>query len=67
MNTNFRDSSQPLVSVITVVKNSEKTIEETILSVLNQSYKNIEYLIIDGGSTDSTIPIIKKYQKSVIW
>jgi glycosyltransferase involved in cell wall biosynthesis len=65
MNTNFRDSSQPLVSVITVVKNSEKTIEETILSVLNQSYKNIEYLIIDGGSTDSTIPIIKKYQKSV--
>ncbi len=58
----------PLISVITVVLNNEKFIEETILSVLNQSYKNIEYIIIDGGSTDKTIDIIKKYESSIdIW
>lgn len=54
---------QPLVSIITVCYNSEKTIEKTIKSVLNQTYKNIEYIIIDGKSTDSTIEIAKKYEK----
>ena len=48
-----------LVSVITVVYNGEKYLEQTIDSVFNQTYKNIEYLIIDGGSTDNTIAIIK--------
>lgn len=50
------------VSIITVCYNSEKTIERTIQSVLNQTYKNIEYIVVDGKSTDSTLEIIKKYQ-----
>jgi glycosyltransferase involved in cell wall biosynthesis len=53
---------EPLVSVITVVYNGERYIEDVIKSVLNQSYKNIEYIIIDGGSLDNTVSIIKKYQ-----
>ena len=56
---------QPLVSIITVVYNSEDLLENTILSVINQNYPNIEYIIIDGGSKDRTIDIIKKYEKSV--
>ncbi|WQU98345.1 glycosyltransferase [Helicobacter pylori] len=53
------------VSVITACFNSEKTIEDTILSVLNQTYKNIEYIIIDGSSADSTLEIIQKYQDRI--
>ena len=53
------------VSIITVCYNSQKTIENTIKSVLSQSYKNYEYIIIDGGSTDNTIKIIKKYKKKI--
>lgn len=50
------------VSIITVVFNNKGTIEHTIESVLSQNYKNIEYIIIDGGSTDGTVDIIKKYE-----
>lgn len=52
------------VSIVTICYNSEKTIEDTIKSVLNQNYENIEYIIKDGGSTDKTIDIIKKYERS---
>ena len=55
----------PLVSIITVSYNSEATIEKTILSVLAQTYTNIEYIIIDGGSNDLTISIIEKYIKNI--
>jgi glycosyltransferase involved in cell wall biosynthesis len=48
-------------SIITVCLNSEKTIYYTLNSILNQTYKNIEHIIIDGGSTDRTLDIIKKY------
>ena len=51
-----------LCSVITVSYNSEKTIERTIESVLSQTYKNIEYLIIDNNSSDGTIEIVKRYE-----
>ncbi|WP_418965060.1 glycosyltransferase, partial [Cetobacterium sp.] len=53
-----------LVSIVTVAYNSSKTIEKTIESVLNQSYKNIEYIIVDGESKDNTLEIIKKFQKN---
>jgi len=52
----------PLITVITVVFNGAKTLEETIQSVINQTYPNVEYIIIDGGSTDGTLDIIKKYE-----
>jgi glycosyltransferase involved in cell wall biosynthesis len=58
-------SDYPLVTLITVCLNSEKTIEETILSIRNQTYKNIEYIIIDGHSTDKTRSIINKYKKNI--
>lgn len=53
---------EPLISVITVSFNSEKTIEDTFESILNQTYKNIEYFVIDGASKDRTVEIIKEYE-----
>lgn len=57
--------STPLVTVITVCYNAVSLLEETMLSVLGQDYPNLEYLIIDGASTDGTLGIIKKYADRV--
>jgi glycosyltransferase involved in cell wall biosynthesis len=53
------------VSIITTAFNSAKTIEDTIKSVINQSYSDIEYIIIDGGSTDGTLDIVNKYKEKI--
>ncbi len=54
-----------LITIVTVVLNGEKYLEHTISSVLNQDYPHIEYIVIDGGSTDRTIDIIKKYESRI--
>ncbi len=56
---------KPLISIITVVFNGEKYLEQTIQSVIHQSYGNVEYIIVDGGSTDRTLEIIQKYGNQI--
>lgn len=58
-------SLSPKISIITVVFNCEKTIEKTIASILNQNYNNLEFIIIDGKSTDKTLEIINKYREHI--
>jgi len=67
LNGQYKQSSRdkPLITVITVVYNNEATLERCIKSVLEQTYDNIEYIVIDGGSSDGTLDIIKKYQDSI--
>lgn len=57
----------PVVSVVTVVYNDSGHIENTLLSVIGQTYKKIEYIIIDGASTDGTVEIINKYREKVAY
>ncbi len=55
----------PRIALITPVRNSGKYIEQTILSVLAQNYPNLDYFIVDGGSTDGTLDIIRKYENQI--
>lgn len=56
---------KPKLSVITIVYNNVRDIERTLLSVINQSYANIEYIVIDGASNDGTLDILKKYESGI--
>ncbi|MFA6970099.1 MAG: glycosyltransferase family 2 protein [Gallionella sp.] len=55
----------PLVSIVTVVYNGAATLEHTIRSVIEQTYENVEYIVIDGGSSDATVDILRKYESSI--
>lgn len=55
----------PLISIVTIVYNGESILEKTIQSVINQTYENIEYIIVDGASTDGTVCLIKKYENRI--
>jgi glycosyltransferase involved in cell wall biosynthesis len=57
----------PLVSIVTIVRNGEATLERTINGVLTQSYTPIEYIVIDGGSTDQTLSIIARYDNELAY
>lgn len=59
--------NNPKITVVTVCYNASATLEQTMLSVLNQTYPNIEYIVIDGGSTDGTVEIIKKYADRIAY
>ena len=61
----FNYPNRPLISIITVVYNRPKYLEKTILSVINQKYRNFEYIVVDGGSTDNTSDVIFKYKKHI--
>ena len=59
------NKKKPFFSIITVTKNSERFIERNIKSVLNQTIKDYEHIIIDGKSNDKTLEIINKYKKKI--
>lgn len=65
MNTTNEDIAYPLITIVTIVYNGEKYLQECIDSIQNQTYKHIEYIVIDGGSNDRTLEIIKSNEKVI--
>ncbi|NTW08284.1 MAG: glycosyltransferase, partial [Anaerolineaceae bacterium] len=57
----------PLVTIITPSYNQAPFLEETLRSVITQDYPKVEYLVVDGGSTDGSIEIIKNHEKEISW
>ncbi len=56
-------SDLPLITIVTVVRNDVAHLERTMLSIFNQTYPNVEYIVIDGASTDGTLEVIKRYEE----
>ena len=61
----FNKESEPVVSIVTVVLNDPKGLQSTIESVINQNYSNFEYIIIDGGSDDGTLSVIRQFDDQI--
>lgn len=62
---NSSGNGLPTISIITPSFNAESTIEQTIISIISQAYRNIEYIIVDGNSRDGTVDILRKYSKFI--
>lgn len=59
------EKDKPLITIVTVVYNGAEFLEDTIKSVINQTYDNVEYIVVDGGSTDGTLDILKRYEHCI--
>jgi glycosyltransferase involved in cell wall biosynthesis len=66
-NADTSNASKPMLSIVTVVYNSEQYLERTILSVLNQTFKDVEHIIVDGNSKDKTLDIIHQYNNQIAY
>jgi glycosyltransferase involved in cell wall biosynthesis len=60
-------TSWPRITIVTAVRNGARYLEDTIRSVISQGYPNLEYIVVDGVSTDGTLEIIRKYEKDITW
>ncbi len=65
--TSIPQGAKPRISVITVVRNGEKSLEQTIRSVLSQEYDSFEYILVDGASTDGTLDILRAHDRAIRW
>ena len=65
--TAYTEARWPRISLVTAVRNGARYLEDTIRSVISQGYPNLEYIVVDGVSTDGTLDIIRKYEKEISW
>ncbi len=61
------NQNQPKITIITVVRNAADELRKTIISIIDQDYPNLEFILVDGGSTDGTLEVIKAYAARITW